>query len=147
MTGSRAFLSHHPWLCALLFSAALLARAMMPMGFMPVVSNGVVFVQFCTGQGAATLAISQSLMPQTVAMTMPGTMPGPAGDTDQEDRKQPEATCAFSGLSFPTLAAADPLLLAVAIAFIIATTFRLPSRPALQRAIYLRPPAIGPPAA
>ena len=102
----------------------------MPAGFMPVVSNGVILVQLCSGQG-----------PQTIALELPGT----TGEHDHGEHKKADALCAFAGLSSPTLAAADALLLAIAIAFILATGFRLPPRIVLWRGIYLRPPAIGPP--
>ena len=68
-------------------------------------------------------------------------------DDEGKGHQKVEAPCAFSGLFSPTLAAADALLVAAAIAFILATGFRLPPRIALWRDIYLRPPAIGPPSA
>ena len=104
----------------------------MPAGFMPVVSNGVILVQLCSGQG-----------PQTIALELPGKI----GEHEDEGNghQKADAPCAFTGLSSPTLAAADPLLLALVIAFILSTGFRLPPRIVLWRGIYLRPPAIGPP--
>lgn len=129
MTETRKFLGQHHWLCALLLGATLIVKALVPAGFMPAVSNGVILVQICSGQG-----------PQTIAMELPGK----AGD--HGEHKKAEAPCAFTSLSSPTLAAADALLLAVALAFIIATGLRLPPRMILWRGIYLRPPAIGPPA-
>ena len=130
MTETRKFLGRHHWLCALFLSATLVMKALMPTGFMPVVSNGVILVQLCSGQG-----------PRTIAMELPGK----AGD--HGENKNTEAPCAFAGLSSPTLAAAGAVLLAVALAFIIATDLRLAPRIVLWRGIYLRPPAIGPPAA
>lgn len=132
MTGLRASFVRHRWLCALLLAAALLVKAVMPAGFMPAVSNGVVLVQLCSGQGL-----------QTVAMTLPGE----TGDHDHDGHGKADAPCAFAGLASPSLAAADALLLAVAIAFILATDFRRPSATVPRRGAYLRPPAIGPPAA
>lgn len=67
----------------------------MPAGFMPVVANGVILVQLCSGQG-----------PQTIALELPGK----TGEHDHGEHKKAEAPCAFSGLSSPTLAAADALL-------------------------------------
>lgn len=44
-------------------------------------------------------------------------IPGKTGDHDEGDQhKKAEMPCAFSGLSAPTLAATDPILLAIAIA-------------------------------
>lgn len=130
VTDTRKLLVRHRWLCAMLFGAALLVKAVMPAGFMPVVSQGVILVQLCTGQGAQTIAME---------------VPGQAGNDDHGKPEKSEMPCAFSGLSSPTLAAADAILLAIAIAFVLATGFRLPSRIVLWRGIYLRPPAIGPP--
>ena len=131
MTETRKFLGRHHWLCALLLGATLIVKALMPAGFMPVVSNDAILVQLCSGQG-----------PQTIALELPGK----TGDHDHGEHRKAETPCAFSGLSSPTLAGADPILLAIAIAFVIATGFRLPARVVLWRGIYLRPPAIGPPA-
>ena len=130
MTETRKFLVRHHWLCALLLGAALLVKALVPAGFMPVVSNGVILVQLCSGQGPQTIAIE---------------LPDKAGDHDEHNKT--EAPCAFTGLSSPTLAAVDALILAIAIAFILATAFRLPPRITPHHGIYLRPPAIGPPIA
>jgi len=113
----------------MLFGAALLVKAVMPAGFMPVVSNDIIFVQLCTGQGA-----------QTIAMKVPG-------QTDNSDHGQSEMPCAFAGLSSPSLAAVDPVLLTIAIAFVIAGGIRFHSQIILWRRVYLRPPAIGPPSA
>jgi hypothetical protein len=132
VTETRKFLGRHHWLCALLLGATLIVKALVPAGFMPVASNGVILVQLCSGQG-----------PQTIVLELPGK----TGEHDHGEHKKAEAPCAFSGLSSPTLAATDALLLAIAIAFIIATGFRLPPRIVLWRGIYLRPPAIGPPSA
>jgi hypothetical protein len=130
VTRARKLFVRHHWLCALLLGATLIVKALMPAGFMPAVSNGVILVQLCSGQG-----------PQTIALELPGT----TGEHDHGEHKKADALCAFAGLSSPTLAAADALLLAIAIAFILATGFRLPPRIVLWRGIYLRPPAIGPP--
>jgi hypothetical protein len=132
VTRARKFLVRHHWLCALLLGATLIVKALMPAGFMPVASNGVILIQLCSGQG-----------PRTIVWELPGQ----SGKPDHGEQEKVEAPCAFSGLFSPTLAAADALLVAAAIAFILATGFRLPPRIALWRDIYLRPPAIGPPSA
>src|SRR3546814_12771157 len=80
-------------------------KVLVPAGFMPTVSSGTILVQLCSGQG-----------PQTVMMELPGR----SGDHDPADHKQADMPCAFSGLSSPALAAADPILLALAIALILA---------------------------
>src|SRR3546814_8263551 len=49
--------------------------------------------------------------------------------------------CVFSSLSTPALSPVDPLLLAIAIAFIIATVFRVTPPRIAHRNLYLRPPS------
>ena len=132
MTLFRTFVARHRWLAFWLVVTALMVKLVVPAGFMPAFANGTMTVQLCTGMGV-----------QTIQMEIPGT----AGDSDNHDhQKKADMPCAFAGLSTPTLAAIDPLLLAVAIAFIIATIFRIVSRPVLARRAYLRPPLRGPPA-
>lgn len=114
-------------------------KLVMPAGFMPTVSNGQIVIRICSGTG-----------PMTTVMTMPQLEHGPGlehakseGDGHQGKAEQP---CAFSGLSAKSLAAADPVLLAGAILFILA----LGTRPLVLRVSapppYLRPPLRGPPA-
>ncbi|MGV7120527.1 DUF2946 family protein [Sphingopyxis sp. 550A] len=132
MTLFRTFVARHRWLAFWLVVTALVVKLVVPAGFMPAFANGTMTIQLCTGQGV-----------QTIQMEIPGT----AGDSDNHDHhKKADMPCAFAGLSTPTLAAADPLLLVVAIAFIIATVFLFVSRPVLARRAYLRPPLRGPPA-
>src|SRR3546814_15811312 len=59
------------------------------------------------------------------------------------DRLNPP--CVFSRLSTPALSPVDPLLLALAIAFIIATVFRVTPPRIAPRTPPLRPPSQGPP--
>lgn len=126
----RAFLFRHRRLAVWLVAAALAMKMLVPAGFMPGLSGGTMVIQLCTGQGAQTLVME---------------IPGKAGNHDQGDPSM-DAPCAFSGLSAPTLAGADPMLLAIAIAFIIATTFRVAPALIPARGLYLRPPSQGPPA-
>lgn len=103
----------------------------MPAGFMPGVSDGMMVVQLCTGQGT-----------QTIVMDIPAKV----GDHGQSDNKKADMPCAFAGLSSPSLAAAGPILLAIAVAFIIAAVFHAALIPLFRRGLYLRPPPQGPPA-
>jgi hypothetical protein len=115
-----------------LVGAALLMKVLMPGGFMPTMSNGTILVQLCTGMGV-----------QTVEIEIPGLADHSDGKGQHKAADQP---CAFSGLTTPGLAGADPILLAIAIAVILAATFRVEQRLVLWRGIYLRPPSQGPPA-
>lgn len=132
MSSVRTFLLRHRWLATWLVGAALLMKVLVPAGFMPTVSNGTILVQLCTGMGV-----------QTVAIEIPGLADHSEGKDQQKAADQP---CAFSGLANPGLAGADPILLAIAIAFILAATLHVEQRLILWRGIYLRPPSQGPPA-
>ncbi|MEG8045663.1 hypothetical protein QP175_05240 [Sphingomonas aerolata] len=67
-------------------------------------------------------------------------MPGMTHDPDKTQHAVREMPCAFSGLTTAGLAAADPVLLALAIAFVVATVFRV-APPVVARAPeFLRPP-------
>ncbi|WP_323133420.1 DUF2946 family protein [Sphingobium soli] len=124
--------ANRPFACAVV-AFALMMKIVMPAGFMPTVSNGQIVVSICSGTG-----------PMTMVMTIPGLEHGKSeGDGHQGKAEQP---CAFSGLSAPSLAAADPILLAGAILFVLT----LGTRPQVLRIStappYLRPPLRGPPA-
>nr|WP_221240570.1 DUF2946 family protein [Sphingobium boeckii] len=111
---------------------ALMMKLLMPAGFMPLVSGGVMTVQICTGMGLQTVAVS---------------IPGMAGETDPPaEQKQADQPCAFAGLWTPSLAAADPIQLALALAFIGLIAFRVVLRPSRSHDTRLRPPLRGPPA-
>ena len=132
MRSFRHHLLQRRWLASWLVGLALLMRMAVPAGYMPMFSGGTVTIELCSGHG-----------PMRTAMAMPGM-------ADHRDKKSEhgkgELPCGFSGLSTPSLAGATAILLALAIAFIIATVFLAvpPRRVALPT--YLRPPLRGPPA-
>src|SRR3546814_20382828 len=105
-------------------------KVLVPAGFMPTVSSGAILVQLCSGQGLQTAMLE---------------IPGQSGEHDPADHKQAEMPCAFSGMSSPAFAAADPVLLAIAIAFILAMgclslNYVLPSASPLLRPPHTRHP-------
>lgn len=128
----RTLLSRHRWLAMWLVGAALLMKMLVPAGFMPAMSNGTILVQLCSSTGV-----------RTVAMEMPG-LSGQSGGQDQH--AVADQPCVFSGLSIPGLAGADPLLLAIAIAFIMATGRRTAPAAVIWRHNHVRPPSRAPPA-
>ena len=129
MAAVRHHLLQHRWLAAWLVGIALVMRIVVPAGYMPTFVGNSVTIALCSGSGPMTMA-------------MPGMTKH--GDTKTEHGKT-EMPCGFAGLSAPSLAGADPILLALAVAFIIATALRAvdPRRVELQR--FLRPPLRGPP--
>lgn len=135
VTAFRRLIHAHRALAALLLLAALSLKLLVPAGFMPVAgSDGTITVLICSGAQAG---------PMTMEMPVPGL---PAGHGDPQTPAKAEMPCTFAGLAMPMLSGADPLLLAVAIAFVLALAVRavlpVPPRPA----VYLRPPLRGPPA-
>ena len=106
-------------------------RIVVPAGYMPMFSGHSVMIELCSGYGP-------------IEMTM--TMPGMANHPDKKgEHGKGEMPCGFSGLSTPSLAGADPILLATAIAFIIAAAFRPVPASRVVLPTYLRPPLRGPP--
>ncbi|MET0310249.1 MAG: DUF2946 family protein [Sphingomonas sp.] len=131
MTGLRHFLMQRRGLAACIVAAALLMKILVPAGFMPTASVGTMIVQICNGYG-----------PQSLVMEIPGKV----DRQDQSQHSKAEMPCAFAGLSAPSLAAADPVLLALAILFAMAMALRTVRPLALSSAAFLRPPLRGPPA-
>lgn len=128
----RLVLANRPFACAII-ALALILKIAVPAGFMPTVSEGQIVISVCSGMGETTMAI-----------TIPGLKNGKSdGGSPHSKIDQP---CAFAGLSAPSLAAADPILLAAAILFVLALGMRPLLLPAASASPYLRPPLRGPPA-
>ena len=135
MTGFRRSILQHRLLAVWLVAAALAMKLLVPGGYMPMVSAGSITLELCSGYE-----------PQKMAMAM--AMPGMAGEHGHEDgHGKVEMPCAFGGLAMAGLAGADPILLIVAIAFIMALGFLVTPKPPLGRTNHLRPPSQGPPTA
>ena len=128
----RLYLKHRrPW-ATWLIAAALLMKVIVPAGYMPVISDGAIAIQLCSGFG-----------PEMMAMAMPG-MGDHHGEIDHSGKG--DMPCGFAGHAPAAIAGADPILLIAAIAFIIATLFRMPLFRPVRRIGYLRPYLRGPPA-
>ena len=123
-------LANRRWAAALI-ALALLLKLVIPTGFMASASNGTLVIEVCASSG-----------PRTIAITIAGLDHQKKSDAGKGDRP-----CTFAGHGAPLLAAADPIVLAIAIVFIMATVFRVVSRGVADRVAYLRPPLRGPPAA
>nr|WP_244651592.1 DUF2946 family protein [Sphingomonas sp. CFBP 8764] len=111
-------------------------KILVPGGFMPVVANGVLTIQLCAGAGPVSAA---------TPVPVHAAMPGMTHDSDKTQHAGREMPCAFSGLTTAGLAAADPVLLALAIAFVVATVFRVATPVVARAPEFLRPPLRGPP--
>src|SRR6478752_7235787 len=103
MTALRRHFLRHRALAGWIVAAALLMKLLIPAGYMPGMSGNSMIIQICSGYG-----------PMTLNMPIPGKEQG-----QDHQQSKAEMPCAFSGLSAPTLAAADPVLLALAILFVM----------------------------
>ncbi len=131
MFALRRLLLEHRLLCGWLIAAALLMKAVLPAGFMPVQAGGTLVLGFCSGYGPKTIAVT---IPEREDRTSP-----------DEHRSASEMPCAFAGLAMPGLAAVDPVLLVLAIAFVLERAIRTAAAiPTIAR-VHLRPPLRGPP--
>ena len=159
MTALRRLFLDHRLFAGWMIGATLLMKLLVPTGYMPVVANGMVGMVLCSGAAPARSAVTAQAVTITSmsAADMTASMPGMmhhqdgvaaahgSGHEDGSGHQGKTMPCAFAGLSAPSLAAADPLLLALAIAFVIAAGFRR-GRPSIARPrAFLRPPLRGPP--
>ena len=127
MMTSRAMAARFPRLVAALLALALLMKAWVPMGYMPVVTNGALLVLPCSGAGVITMPVEGTAM------------------ADHTDAAQHDTPCAFAGLSLLALTGAAPLLLAASIAFAFIAALHFQPLLPVRRTAYLRPPAQAPP--
>ena len=127
----RLFFKARPAVAALLIALALAMKLLVPAGYMLTPSSKYLTVLVCSGTNMDPVTIKVPMAPKA-----PGT-----GDSDTAGKD----VCSFSGLGHASLAAADPILLAAAILFILALGF-LPAPPGLRAVpTHLRPPLRGPP--
>jgi len=133
----RDHLRRHRRLAAWLLTLALLLKMLVPSGYMLDTSGRSIGLVLCSGMAPARVVA----MPHT-AMHGMAHHNGHDGKKDGQTAEQP---CAFAGLNAASLPAADPILLALAIAFIVATTVRYAGQKLVRARAYLRPPLRGPP--
>ena len=133
MTAVRRLLQYRA-LAAWLIAAALLMKMLVPAGWMTDSSGGAFAIELCSGYGPAT----------SVAAEPPMATHGHHHEHGADHGKA-EQPCAFAGLAAPALGGADPVVLALAIAFIIAAVFRIAAVTTPRAPVFLRPPLRGPP--
>lgn len=141
MNPLRHHIQRHRWWAAALIVAALLIEILVPAGYMPTVTNGAFLMRPCAGQDAPFAMAAASGASDSTAHGDHDHRHDPEGG----DHGKLEAPCVFSSLSAPVLGAIDPALLAIAIAFTLATSFHLEEKVAPARSLHLRPPSQGPP--
>lgn len=135
MTQARIWIGSNRSLALALLLLALCMKALIPAGYMvtPDVKR-VLTVAIC-----ADASGQMQQMQLAIAGKDPGA--GHSGDTKMDGQ------CAFSTLGHAALGGADPLLLALAIAFILVLGLRPRDPHPLAQSAYLRPPLRGPPVA
>jgi hypothetical protein len=116
----------------LIVVAAMGLRALMPAGYMASTSTGHMSIELCSGVAG-----------QSVVIALPGTQHSDDGD---HGKGRTDSPCAFSGLTAAALSAADPIVLSIAIAFIMAIGLRAIGIVPTAPSPFLRPPLRGPPA-
>jgi len=130
----RAFLHTHRRLAAILLTLALVMKALIPAGYMLGEQARVLTVEICADASGAKITHDIVISHH-----------GKPGETRGSQVKS-DGTCAFSSLAMASLGGADPALLALALAFILALGFAPRASAPLQRIARLRPPLRGPPA-
>lgn len=143
MTSLRRLLLTRPALALWLVVVALAVKALVPAGFMVGTVEGRTVLQMCSGFGPVTV------MP-AAHHAMAGHATGqhdPAGHGghDRGDHVGADMPCPYAALTLGTLAAAAPLLLALALAFVLALGVAARALPPARILSYLRPPLRGPP--
>jgi hypothetical protein len=145
MAALRPFLQSNTALVWAVIVCALLMRAIVPAGFMPMATANGIELVLCSGMAQpsdpTTAPAAAGMMPGMQHHAMPDhAMPDHAlqgrGDGGHQIPAKPEAPCAF----------ADIVLLAIAFASVVAAAlFQRPDAPIRPRP-FLRPPLRGPPA-
>lgn len=133
MFALRLFLRTHYRLAMLLVILALLAKAVVPMGYM-VGQSGKTFTVMVCADGSGEM--------QSRAITVPMQ----PGSHDKQDAPRSGKACAYSATSMAALGGADAPLLAIALLFILALGFSPAPPLQLAQSMHLRPPLRGPPA-
>ncbi len=144
----------------MVLACALLMKAWVPTGYMPVLADGVLLLQPCSGHGVMPMPLAASGHAHAVSPEagmahgamlhgdmLHGDMAVPMVTTGHSDAAgwSVDMPCAFAGLAAAALTGAAPLLLAAAIAFLFVLALRARRQPALSAVAYLIPPAQGPP--
>ncbi len=128
MRGLRAFLLHNRHLAVLLVALALAMKALVPAGYMVGGSSRALTILVCADSTGARSAVQV-------------TVPQGAKETAAKDHK----SCTFAGHGAALLGGADPVQLALALAFVLALGFLAIAMPRLAPSRRVLPPPCGPP--
>lgn len=132
----RAFILRHRALAAWLVALALVMKAVVPQGMMIGNEAHTLTIRICDG-------FADHRAPDLRAIVVKA---DPAGAGDKSGKAAPDhQACPFSALTQAGLAGADPIQLALALAFIVIGALRAPPIPARRVPARLRPPLRAPP--
>ncbi|MET1754435.1 DUF2946 family protein [Novosphingobium sp. RD2P27] len=120
------------WRALLLIAMALLVKAVVPAGYMLGSDTQVLTVSICADTSGAHL-------------TREIIVPRQQTPEDRGTQHAKSVVCPYSALGMAGTGGADPILLALALAFILAVGFAPLVAPELAARAYLRPPLRGPP--
>lgn len=135
MQSFRHSVANRPGLAALVLALALMMRLFLPAGTMLSAQSTVLTVTICTD---ATQG------PQVRQMVIPMAPKGGHSGGQTGGHAKDGGTCSFGALSMAAIGA-DPILLALALAFIVALGLHVPAAARVLAAERLRPPLRGPP--
>ena len=133
MTPLRHYLHDRRHFALAIVMLALLMRLLLPIGFMPDVSAGKIGIRLCTGHVPAAMDLSAHHRG--------------AGHHKHGQSPKHDMPCPFSSGSAHGLTGADPIQLAIALAFVMLLCLRPVAVPRAGAAPRLRPPLRGPPVA
>lgn len=133
MNRFRALLLRYRIMAFAVIALALAMKALVPTGYMIGSDSRVLSIRICDDA-----QLTSAVHAKDIAIPMKGEHSG--------KHAKGEGACPYSALSFASLGGADPIQLALALLFILATGFAPIVLPALRRAAHLRPPLRGPPA-
>ena len=130
----RAFFQHHRRWALWLIAAALCMKVLVPAGYMVGEDSRMLTIRICAD------ASGHDVLRQIALPAAEHKAPG-------SDKARADSVCPFSALGHGAIGGTDPILLALAILFLLALGFAPASAPAPRRIAYLRPPLRGPPTA
>jgi hypothetical protein len=145
MGSLRALVRSHAVLAALILALALGLRALVPAGYMVASGPVGIVLTLCPDAGAAPLRAVASPAHAHAAHAAVSHADHAASGADERQANGGQP-CPYGVLGLASLAGADPLLLALALAFAVALGFAARPAPTLRADRFLRPPLRGPPA-
>lgn len=123
------------WLVAF----ALVMKALIPAGTMIGAQSRMIAIQICDGQS------HEELRQIDLGQSVGSKVSHGQAEHGADDHGKSDGVCPYTALGHASLAAADPILLATALAFILARAFAPLVCVRLSRIAHISPPLRGPP--